>query len=68
MIVAAGCRADAEKDSIDEEGHRDLLQPKPRAADGAGDDVAQHQHAEAGDGDPAQDHQDMLERIERGPF
>ena len=34
----------------------------------AGDDVAHHQNAECGDGDAAQNHQDLFERIERAPF
>ena len=68
MIVAAGRRGDADEDAVDEEGHRRLLQPQPGMADRAGDDVAHHQHAEAGDGDAAQDHQDVFERIERAPL
>jgi hypothetical protein len=37
-------------------------------ADGAGDNVAHHKHGKSGDGDATQDHQDLLEPVERAPL
>jgi hypothetical protein len=39
MIVASRRHGGADEDAVDEEGRRHLLQPKPRRADCAGDDV-----------------------------
>ena len=54
MIVAPGRRRRPYENAVDEEGHRRLLQPQPGTTDRAGDDVAHHQDAKAGDGDAAQ--------------
>ncbi|MEH2559286.1 hypothetical protein V1286_006815 [Bradyrhizobium algeriense] len=68
MIVAPRRRADADEDAINEECHRRLLEPEPGVADGAGDDVAHHQDRESGDGDGAENHQNLFEPVERAPF
>src|SRR5262249_23233664 len=50
------------------ERRSDLLQPQPRRADGARNDVAEHRQREHGDADAAEDHQHRLERVERLPL
>src|SRR5581483_5410455 len=68
MIVAPNRRRDAEKDPVDEQEHRDFLHPQPRMSDQARDNVCKHDHAEAGDGYAAQQHQRLLKPIERAPL
>jgi hypothetical protein len=60
VVVAPRGRRDADEDAVHEERHRRFLHPQPRPANGAGDDIAQHQHAEGRDADPAQDHQQIF--------
>src|SRR4029077_20923297 len=68
MIIAPRRGGNADKRSIDEEIHRRFLQPQPRMADRAGDDVANNKNAECSDDDSAQDHQQIFEWVEYAPF
>jgi hypothetical protein len=68
MIVAPAGDRRAGEDRIDEEGRRHLLQPQPRPADLAGDDVEDDRRAEPEQQQAAQHHQHGFERIERAPF
>src|SRR4029077_16356212 len=68
MVVAPRRGGDTDKRSIDEEIHRRFLQPQPRMANRAGDDVAKNKHTECGEDNSAQDHQKIFERVEHAPF
>ena len=68
MVVAARRRRDADENAVDEEGHRRFLQPQPGTADVRVTMSHITRTLKPGDGDAAQDHQDLFERIERAPF
>src|SRR6478735_7531090 len=68
MIVAAGSGRGADEDRIDEQRRGEFLQPQPRMAYGARDDVSRDREREAETQDAAEDHQDQFELVERPPF
>src|SRR5262245_18274249 len=53
---------------MDEERHHCFLREEPRMAEGARDDIREHDDAEAGDTNAAQNHQETFEGIEYAPF
>src|SRR5690348_14312339 len=68
MVVAAGHHGNTKKNSIEEERHGRLLGKKPGVPQGAQNHVRKYHDAEAGNRDPAEDHQKIFEWIERSPF
>src|SRR5262249_45111923 len=68
VIVAARRCGYASKYAVDKEAHHRFLGPEQRTDQGAGDDVGKHDDGKPGDRDTAQDHQEVLERIECAPF
>jgi len=68
VIVAAGSGGDAEKNSIEKKGHSRFLGQKPGMTDDSQNYVSQDDDTETGDGDSAEDHQQIFKRIEGSPL
>ena len=68
MIVAPGGDRRPDENTVDEQGRRDLLQPQPGVAERSRQDVERDRKRKAEQREPADPHQDDLERIESSPF
>src|ERR1700694_2073857 len=68
MLVPAGGDRGADENRIDEQRGSDFLQPQPRMADGARDDVSRYRQREAETQHATADHQEQFKLVERPPF
>ena len=68
MVDAARGGRHADEHAPGEEARGDQLQPQPGRAELARHDVEEDRKREPGDGDAAEHHQDMLQRVQRLPF
>ena len=68
VIVAARRGRHADEHAPREKSGGDLLQPQPRRAQRAGDDVTEHRQREHEDAHAAQDHQYRFQLVERLPL